>query len=262
MTAPRVDVSGAALADGRVLITGGDHLITGFNRSTGVLDLSGPLASAELYDPDTGSFAATGAATTPSSTLFGASRRLDGDAWVTTAATGEIFTAATGSFSSLGALPTTITGAGAFTFTLATGDAFALPALALSDALAGKSVGGPVLINATTHQITKPASATIGSTSAAIATATGDVLIVGGQRAGAATAQTQVFRAATATWDAPGATTVVRHGPVLANLADGTVLVMGGCQTNACGATVVRTAERCNSLPANPSLSVRRSAER
>jgi hypothetical protein len=90
---------------------------------------------------------------------------------------------------------------------------------------------------------------TIGGSSAAIQLVTGDVLLVGGQASGAATAATQVYRVGKAAWQAPGATTVVRHGPVLANLPDGSVLVMGGCTENACGLTILKTAEICNPAP-------------
>lgn len=252
MASARCDFSAATLPDGTVLVVGGLGATSSFDRSTGVVNSGSPLRGAEIYDPHAGTFSAAANTVVAGATMFAVSPRLDGSVFAATGATGELFTGsgATAQFSSIGALPTTITGAGVFAMTLPTGDVFALPALALSDPLAGRTVGGPVVIRAGTDQAAALSNDTIGGTSAAIRLVTGDVFLVGGQRAGAATADTQVYRLASAAWQTPGSTRVVRHGPVLANLPDGAVLVMGGCQANACGATVLRTAELCN--PAAP----------
>ncbi|HEX3765698.1 MAG TPA: kelch repeat-containing protein [Kofleriaceae bacterium] len=258
MAVARTDASAATLPDGKVLIVGGGGTISAVNRSTGVVTLVAALREAEIYDPRAGTFTATAPPAVAGTTMFSVAARPDGSVFAATSSTGEVFTGigAAGRFTSIGALPTTLSGGGAFAITLPSGDVFAQPALGLADSMAGSTVGGPVRVAAGTNQITALANDTIGGTSAAIRLVTGDVFLVGGQRARAATADTQVYRLASGAWLPPRTTTVVRHGPVLANLPNGAVLVMGGCSTNACGNTVLASAELCNpgALPTIPGL--------
>lgn len=257
MAVARALAGAATLPDGKVLIVGGVGAITAVDHSTGVVTGGTALREAEIYDPRTGAFTATSAPAVAGATQFGVAVRPDGSVFAATGGTGEVFSGgAAGHFTSLGALPTTITGAGAFAMTLPGGDVFTLPALALADAQAGTTVGGPVLVSAGTNQLTALASDTIGGTSAAIRLVTGDVFVVGGQRSGAATADTQVYQLAAGAWLPPRPATAVRHGPVLANLPNGAVLVAGGCRANACGASVLASAELCNpaATPAIPGL--------
>jgi hypothetical protein len=247
MNLPRSDAGAAALPDGKILVVGGAAAIASFNRSNGVVILTSSRREAEIYDPRTGMFTASNLPAVAGTTMFGVAPRPDGSVFAATSTTGEVFTGgAAGNFTSLGLLPTTITGGGAFAMTLPSGDVFVHPALGLADALAGGTVGAPVLVAAGTNHLTALANDTIGGTSAAIRLITGDVFLVSGQRAGAATADTQVYRIAAGAWQPPRPTTAVRHGPVLANLPNGAVLVMGGCTTNACGDTVLASAELCN----------------
>jgi hypothetical protein len=76
------------------------------------------------------------------------------------------------------------------------------------------------------------------------------VFLAGGHGSGSThdstTQQTAVYLAASGTWKQTSPNmNVARHAPALANLPNGCVLVMGGCQTVPCGNTVLPSAEIC-----------------
>jgi Galactose oxidase, central domain/Kelch motif len=99
MTTARFSHTATLLANGKVLVTGGSDI-------TGLFDNSGDLATAELYDPATGTFTATGAMSEPRSehtaTLLANGKVLMAGGAVGNAA--ELFDPATGSFTATGEL--------------------------------------------------------------------------------------------------------------------------------------------------------------
>jgi hypothetical protein len=98
MTVPRTYAAAALLADGRVLVTGGEGG-------------GGPeMASAEIYDPTTGKFAATGSMSIPregnTDTLLADGRVLIAGGWADgyVTETAEIYDPASGNFTATGSL--------------------------------------------------------------------------------------------------------------------------------------------------------------
>jgi hypothetical protein len=260
MSIGRSDLNAVALADGRALVFGGWSQVSSLNYSTGVLSYTtNSLNSAEVYDPASNTFQLTGSLTTPRA-VAGVSLLPNGNVFTVGGiasptspyftGTAEIYNTtasdggATGTFTSAGSLPDGVVGY-PLAATLKSGKVFIL---ILGGIVGGGSVtaGGPAfLFDPSTNAFTPTASDLIGANNG-IGLQSGDVFFVGGTQSGAPTAQTELYQAASGTWLATGNMTTVRSGPALANLPNGDVLVVGGCQKGSCGSSVLASAEICS----------------
>ena len=218
------------LADGRVLIAGGGP-------ASWVSTAFPYLASAELYDPATGTFLPTGTMTMPredhTATLLEDGRVLivgGNDEGSHTTPTAELYDPSTGTFSPTGSLGT------ARGFHTATRLADGRVLIAGGDVAAWDD-NGPFLASA---EIYDPASGTFSpagplaegrSHHAATLLPDGRVLVAGGVANGGSTslASAELFDPATGTFSPTGAMTDGRVYHTATVLSDGRVLVTGGC---------------------------------
>ena len=264
MSVARTSLGAVTLADGHALVFGGGNQssLASFDKNTGVQNsyAGNGLASAEIYNPTTGTFALTGSMTVIRGFVapYCGSLLLDGNVLVVGgAATADVYHAmaadggadggpdggaAAGTFVSVGAPPSGVAGNN-LVVTLNGGKALVLSLLGIT---------ASNLTTAGTAALFDPSSNTFSTApkdpvaaSAGILLPNGDVFTAGGEASGSPSAQTSVYRAASATWQLSEIMGVVRHAPALANLPNGKVLVMGGCHTTACGNSVLATAEIC-----------------
>jgi N-acetylneuraminic acid mutarotase len=100
MTTPRMDHTATLLPNGKVLVAGGEHYDLG-DVNGGII----ALASAELYDPGTGTWAATGSMDTP---LSGHAATLlhDGRVLVVGGTSAELYDPGTGTWTATGSMAT------------------------------------------------------------------------------------------------------------------------------------------------------------
>ncbi len=263
MSVARAGLGAQTLEDGRVLVLGGWSSIVGFNTSTGLLTYNTvPLRTAEIYDPVSGAFASTGSMATARGFL-GRSRLSNGSVFVvggiaavspqftgtaelynsTTASDGGVDSGTAGTFTPVGTLPN---GAAGYPLaaTLKSGKVLIL---ILGGVLqtSGFTTGGPsFLFDPSNNTFGSPSTDLIAANNG-ILLQSGDVFFVGGNHSGSPTAQTEIYQAASGTWQVREDTTIVRHSSSLANLPDGDVLVIGGCSTDSCGSNVLTSAEIC-----------------
>jgi N-acetylneuraminic acid mutarotase len=213
MTIPRTKASATLLANGQVLVAGG-------------YDITGTLATAELYDPATGSFAPTGSLAT--SREFQAAARLPNGnvlvaggytATATTAAllsSAEIYHPATGTWTPTGSM------------------------LVASDGLTATALdNGLVLVtgfDSSTQELYKPATGTwsptgplpvAGSYGLVTALHSGMVLLTGGANGASA-----LYDPKTDSWSKTASLDGTRGGATATVLPDGDVLVVGGFPDN------------------------------
>jgi N-acetylneuraminic acid mutarotase len=223
MSTARAVHTASRLADGHVLVTGGD-------RGAPFYDAT---ATAELYNPSTGTWAPTGSMATAreshTATVLADGRVLvaggnSGGSFATIFSSAEIYNPASGTWAPTGSMTHVRSG---HTATL------------LNDGrvlVAGGSDGLPLA----SAEIYDPASdtwAATGSLSIARAghTATllgdGRVLVVGGVANSSATstqASAEIFNPASGTWAPTGSMATKRSSHTATGLADGLVLVTGG----------------------------------
>jgi N-acetylneuraminic acid mutarotase len=268
MSTGRSNASSVALADGKILVAGGENLIADATTRT-----------AELYNPVTGSFEPTGSmnqarafgagALLPNGDVLvagGLSLGITGESLVSSA---ELYNPSRGSWSRTAPLPTaddgltaTVLGNGLVLFTGFTGTVQELynPATAtwsptgpMPEAnegfgLAARLRSGQILLAAgpngdsaiydpTTN--TWSATASLGASrngGSATVLQDGEVLVAGGLpgNGGSAYSTAELYDPTTATWTSTGSLPSPRYDQSAVLLPNGTVLLAGGC-SNSCG---------------------------
>jgi hypothetical protein len=228
MGAARGLFTATLLTDGRVLVAGGGHA-----------SWTGPqgapfLASAELYDPKTGTFSPTGSMTTAredhTATLLRDGRVLivgGDDATSHGLATAELYDPKTGTFSPTGSMSTT---RGFHTATLLA-DGRVLVA-------GGDTAGWTPSGNLATAELYDPKTGTFTATGSMAAVrayhdatllADGRVLVTGGaDESGTEVPSAEIYDPKTGTFTAAGTMTIARVYHTATLLADGRVLIVGG----------------------------------
>lgn len=208
------------LQDGKVLVVGGQTLGLGGSPST-------PVLGAEIYDPATEMFTATGVL--PAGfTVVSSTRLADGRVLVVSANAAQLFDPATGAFTATGGPLTTRSGHRA---------ALLQDGRVLLVGGAGSEINtvrtaelydpGTGLFTYTTGNTVRNASMYLHTI---IRLNSGNVLICGGYNGIGATttAACELYLPATQTFRATGSLVVPRIGPVSTLLPDGRVLIAGG----------------------------------
>ena len=225
MTDARFGHTATLLADGRVLVVGGEG------------NGSGPLASAELYDPASGKFSATGSMTEPrayhTATLLSDGRVLiaggldgKGDGL----ASAELYDPATGTFNSTGSM----TAARSWDTATLLPDGRVL--------IAGGQVNSDTDVVLASAELYDPATGKFnptGSMTAALSSHTatllsdGHVLIAGGVSTDLeALASAELYDPASGKFSPAGSMTAARSSHTATLLSDGRVLIAGGIGTD------------------------------
>jgi hypothetical protein len=231
MAQRRTDGVAVALADGRVLIAGGHGL-------NGMGELE-PLASAELYDPATGAFTATGSMQVPrvffSMVLLADGRVLvaggltgSGDK-VSTVDSAELYSPKSGTFAATGNLFIAREAAAA---ALLPDGRVLVAGGAVSDPTGGHLTATAELYNPVTGTFAKTGSMAIElADRSATLLIDGEVLVAGGHGDGDlrnGSTSVELYDLATGTFATIAPMVQSRVLPNLIDLVDGTVLVAGG----------------------------------
>jgi hypothetical protein len=240
LVSARTDALLVRLGDGRVFIVGGHALIGGQWQ---------PVLAAELYDPASGKFAATGSllAQTDADT---ATLLADGRVLVTANPMGrfstsdrdEIWNPETGKFTLSGKVAVVATSKTATRLT--NGQVLVAGGKTASPGQTGPSVGTAQLFDPATAQLAL--TGTMSTERAAHAAALlpdGRVLIVGGTDGTNVLASAEIFDPATGTFTPTGSMLNARLSPVAFSLPDGSVLIVGGTATLQGSAYPIETVE-------------------
>jgi hypothetical protein len=224
MTVPRVFHAATLLADGRVLITGGTR-----SADVGL----GSVASAELYDPASGTFTATGDLTVPrlghTATLLPDGRVLIAGGIETRDASlfasAELYDPATGSFTRTG----NMTSARALQTATLLADGRVLLAAGTDSAVESRALASAELYDTSNGTFTRTKDLTVPRLAE---TATllwdGRVLIAGGTNSGSSLASAELYDPASASFTSTGFMTTAHASHTATLLANGQVLIAGG----------------------------------
>ena len=230
----RESAAATLLQNGQVLVAGGLYIdMFGFSHA---------LASAELYNPATGTWTLTGSMNTardhPTATLL-----QNGQVLVANATSAELYDPATGTWTTTGSLNQARS-------------AFTMTRLQNGQVLVTGGVWGPVLASA---ELYDPATGTWTATGSlnqarAFHTATllpnGQVLVVGGATSGSSS--TELYNPATGTWTLTGSLNQARSSHTATLLTGGQVLVAGGLSNSG-----VRRARRVEHRLPKPLVRIR-----
>jgi hypothetical protein len=235
MTTARTDDTATLLADGRVLFAGG------YEEKDGALT---PVASAELYDPGTGTFRSTGAMASArifnTATLLASGRVLiigGEDGSLIPLATAELYDPETGIFSPTGAMTMARVH---HTSTLLTDGRVLIAggievAIGLTPPASAELYDPRIGAFSPTGSMTTPRE---GHTATLLAD--GRVLIAGGNTVTPTLGSAELYDPRTGTFRPTGSMTVARAYQTATPLADGRVLITGGLVRGSTAAELFR----------------------
>jgi hypothetical protein len=238
MAFPRENATYVTLGNGQVLALGGWSQISGLT-ATGVFLVGDPLSSAEIYDPNAGTWTATGSMTTARG-YAAASLLANGEVLVAAGSgsngqdplySAEVFSLSSdggtaGTFTAVGMLPTSVPIDYFYVHSFSLPDGQALITAPSTDTTLFS--GGPLAVFNPMSGMFAAASADLISATQGLSLKTGDLFLIAGGDSATPTSQTEVYQATTGTWRKDGDMTEPHPYSGFAELADGNVLVIGG----------------------------------